>query len=140
MDCLFVGPFDLGNNIGHPIMDGKMDDELSSAIATIQRSAKEHDKRTGIYCTSGDQARHYADQGFHMVGELTTPIELRLIPVPDLCRSGYDCSPQLSDLCPDKCERLVRSFCVEHRKGCGSEDDWPLWPVVMGVVIEYRHI
>jgi len=66
VDTLFIGPFDLGNNIGHPILDGTMDEELKEAIATIQRSAKEHNKSTGIYCTSGDQARQFADQGFHM--------------------------------------------------------------------------
>ena len=44
-----------------------MDDELKEAITTIQLSAKKHNKSTGIYCTSGDQARQYADQGFHMV-------------------------------------------------------------------------
>jgi len=73
VDTLFIGPFDLGNNIGHPILDGKMDDELKEAIATIQRSAKEHKKSTGIYCTSGDQARQFADQGFHMVCDLLDP-------------------------------------------------------------------
>ena len=67
VDCLFIGPFDLGNNIGHPYIDGKMDDELKAAIATIQRSAKEHNKSTGIYCTDGENARHFADQGFQMV-------------------------------------------------------------------------
>ncbi|MCJ1392036.1 hypothetical protein MMC18_004903 [Xylographa bjoerkii] len=76
VDCLFIGPFDLGNNIGHPIIDGKMDDELHEAIATIQRSAKEHDKSTGIYCTSGDQARQYADQGFHMISVAADMIAL----------------------------------------------------------------
>ncbi|MCJ1292896.1 hypothetical protein MMC34_004449 [Xylographa carneopallida] len=76
VDCLFIGPFDLGNNIGHPIIDGKMDDELHEAIATIQKSAKEHNKSTGIYCTSGDQARHYADQGFHMISVAADMIAL----------------------------------------------------------------
>ena len=75
VDTLFIGPFDLGNNIGHPILNGKMDDELTEAITTIQRSAKEHKKSTGIYCTSGDQARQFADQGFHMVCQVTDPSE-----------------------------------------------------------------
>ncbi|MCJ1407040.1 hypothetical protein MMC19_001110 [Ptychographa xylographoides] len=76
VDCLFIGPFDLGNNIGHPYIDGKMDDELKAAIATIQRSAKEHNKSTGIYCTDGENARHFADQGFQMVSVAADMIAL----------------------------------------------------------------
>lgn len=67
VDVLFVGPFDLGNALGHPILDGTMHDELKQAIARIQKAAKENEKKTGIYCTSGDQARHFADEGIHMV-------------------------------------------------------------------------
>lgn len=64
---MFVGPFDLGNNIGHPIVDGTMHGELKEAIAKVLRAAKDNEKSSGIYCTSGDQAREYADQGFNMV-------------------------------------------------------------------------
>lgn len=67
IDVLFVGPFDLGNNIGHPILTGTMHDELKEAVAKIQRAAKDNEKYTGIYSTSGDQAREFADQGFNMV-------------------------------------------------------------------------
>ena len=67
IDVLFVGPFDLGNNIGHSILDGTMHDELKEAIAKIHRAAQEHGKRSGIYSTSGEQAREFADQGFNMV-------------------------------------------------------------------------
>ncbi|MCJ1482997.1 hypothetical protein MMC06_003163 [Schaereria dolodes] len=76
IDVLFVGPFDLGNNIGHPILDGTMHEELKEAIAKIQRAAKENKKSTGIYCTSGDQARQFADQGFHMVSVVADMIAL----------------------------------------------------------------
>ena len=44
-----------------------MHDELKEAIAKIQRAAKENEKSTGIYSTSGEQAREFADQGFNMV-------------------------------------------------------------------------
>lgn len=67
IDVLFVGPFDLGNNIGHSILDGTMHDELKEAIAKIHRAAKENGKSSGIYSTSGEQAREFADQGFNMV-------------------------------------------------------------------------
>ena len=64
---LLIGPYDLGNNLGHPIT-GELDPELKEAIANIHKAAVNAGKRTGIYCISGEQARMYADQGFHMVG------------------------------------------------------------------------
>lgn len=66
VDVLFVGPFDLGNNIGHPIL-GSMHPELKAAIQKIHETAVAKGKWSGIYCTSGEQAREYADMGFHMV-------------------------------------------------------------------------
>ena len=68
IDVLFVGPFDLGNNLGHPILDGTMHDELKEAIAKVHRAAIENNKKSGIFATSGEQAREFADQGFQMVG------------------------------------------------------------------------
>lgn len=63
---LFVGPFDLGNNIGHPIL-GAMDQELKDAIVLVHAAAVKAGKKSGIYCTSGTQAKEYADKGFHMI-------------------------------------------------------------------------
>ncbi|GAB7339045.1 hypothetical protein MBLNU457_5704t1 [Dothideomycetes sp. NU457] len=70
VDVLLIGPFDLGNNIGHPILE-TMDPELKDAIARIHAAAGKAGKRTGIYCTSGEQAREYADAGFHMISCVT---------------------------------------------------------------------
>jgi 4-hydroxy-2-oxoheptanedioate aldolase len=67
VDVLLIGPFDLGNNIGHPILDGTMHAELESAIESIHEAAKKHGKRTGIYCTSGEQGKLFADKGFNMI-------------------------------------------------------------------------
>jgi len=67
IDVLLVGPFDLGNNIGQPILDGIMHTKLVEAIDTIQQAATKHGKRTGIYCTSGEQSKHFADKGFNMI-------------------------------------------------------------------------
>ncbi|KAE9982408.1 hypothetical protein EG328_010942 [Venturia inaequalis] len=67
VDVLLVGPFDLGNNIGHPILDGKMHDDLTKAIDTILTAAQKAGKSTGIYCTSGEQSKHFADKGFNMI-------------------------------------------------------------------------
>jgi len=67
IDVLLVGPFDLGNNIGHPILDGSMHTELVSAIDTVLAAAQKYGKRTGIYCTSGEQSKQFADKGFNMI-------------------------------------------------------------------------
>ena len=67
VDVLFVGPFDLGNNIGRPILDGAIHEELKAAIARVLSTARDCGKKAGIYCTSGDQANMYAEMGFHMV-------------------------------------------------------------------------
>jgi 4-hydroxy-2-oxoheptanedioate aldolase len=71
IDVLFVGPFDLGNNIGHPIVGGKMHDNLHAAIAKILKAANDAGKKAGIFCTSGEQSKKYADDGFHMISAAT---------------------------------------------------------------------
>lgn len=71
VDVVFVGPFDLGNNIGHPIIGGKMDPELDEAIDRVLKAAVAAGKKCGIYCTSGEQAKEYADKGFHMISVAT---------------------------------------------------------------------
>lgn len=70
IDVLFVGPFDLGNSIGHPI-DGQMAPELKESIAKVLRSANDAGKAAGIYATSGAQAQEYARQGFHLISAAT---------------------------------------------------------------------
>ncbi|KAM0549859.1 hypothetical protein ACHAPJ_009106 [Fusarium lateritium] len=77
VDVLFVGPFDLGNNIGHPIVGGVMDQELEEAIAKVLSAGKAAGKKVGIYCSSGEQARTYRDQGFDMMNVLTDYSALR---------------------------------------------------------------
>lgn len=66
IDVLFIGPYDLGNNLGHPVI-GEFSPELKAAIEKIRKAATSAGKKAGMYCTSGDQARLYADQGFDMV-------------------------------------------------------------------------
>lgn len=67
IDVLFVGPFDLGNNIGHPVLNGVMSPELEEAIVRILTACRKAGKKCGIYATSGEQAKLYADQGFDMI-------------------------------------------------------------------------
>ncbi|KAK5464977.1 hypothetical protein LTS15_001540 [Exophiala xenobiotica] len=66
IDVLFIGPWDLGNNIGHPVQ-GDFSPELKKAIARILKAAQDAGKKSGIYCPSGEVARVYADQGFQMI-------------------------------------------------------------------------
>ncbi|KAJ9157964.1 2-keto-3-deoxy-L-rhamnonate aldolase [Pleurostoma richardsiae] len=70
-DVVFVGPFDLGNNIGFPILEGAMAPELDAAIERVLRAAKEAGSKAGIFCTSGEQARRYAEMGFDMLSVAT---------------------------------------------------------------------
>ncbi|KAI1330928.1 HpcH/HpaI aldolase/citrate lyase family protein [Xylariaceae sp. FL0255] len=67
IDVLFIGPFDLGNNIGHPIIDGVMEPELEQAIERILAATVKANKKCGFFASTGEQARKYADKGFHMV-------------------------------------------------------------------------
>lgn len=77
IDVLFVGPWDLSNAIGHPIVDGKFSPELEDAIEKIRKAAQDAGKKSGIYCPNGDSARRFADKGFQMVRRTTL--------FPDMC-------------------------------------------------------
>ncbi|KAK5123241.1 hypothetical protein LTR85_003440 [Meristemomyces frigidus] len=77
VDVLLIGPYDLGNSIGHPILKADMDAELHEAIAKIHAAAQEAGKYTAIYCGSGEQARGYADQGFNMVNVMNDVVALK---------------------------------------------------------------
>ncbi|KAM0437562.1 hypothetical protein ACHAPT_001926 [Fusarium lateritium] len=71
IDVLFIGPFDLGNNIGHPIIDGVITQKLKDAIAKVLSAGQKAGKKTGVYCTGGEQAKLFADQGFDMMNVVT---------------------------------------------------------------------
>jgi 4-hydroxy-2-oxoheptanedioate aldolase len=71
VDVVFIGPFDLGNSIGHPIIDGKMDPELDEAISKILKAARAAKIKAGIFCSGGEQAKFYADMGFDMISVAT---------------------------------------------------------------------
>ncbi|KAI1077067.1 Phosphoenolpyruvate/pyruvate domain-containing protein [Whalleya microplaca] len=67
IDVLFVGPFDLGNNLGYPILNGVMKPELHAAIDRILAATNMAGKKCGFFATSPEQAKEYADRGFHMI-------------------------------------------------------------------------
>ncbi|PYH91390.1 HpcH/HpaI aldolase/citrate lyase family protein [Aspergillus ellipticus CBS 707.79] len=71
IDVLFIGPFDLGNNIGHPVINGEIKPELSAAILRIRDASHNAGKKCGIFCTSGAQASQFAEIGFDMLSVTT---------------------------------------------------------------------
>lgn len=94
VDVVFVGPFDLGNNIGHPIIGGKTDPELVEAISRVLRAAVAAGKKCGIYCISGEQAKEYADMGFHMISVATDYAALQAAMVDSLAIARGELSLQ----------------------------------------------
>ncbi|KAF7529554.1 hypothetical protein PCG10_007112 [Penicillium crustosum] len=71
LDLLFVGPFDLGNGIGHPVLGSSFAPELEQAIEKVLDSAHKAGKKAGIYCANGKQAKKYADLGYDLVNVVT---------------------------------------------------------------------
>lgn len=68
-----------GNALGHPIIEGVMATELKDAIAKILAAGQKAGKKTGVYCTGGEQAKIYADQGFDMMNVVTDYTSLGLV-------------------------------------------------------------
>ena len=87
VDVLFIGPFDLGalcrssltnnanplqgNNIGHPIIDGQVAQELKDAIAKVLAACRKAGKKCGIFSVGGPQAKLFAEQGFDLISVAT---------------------------------------------------------------------
>ncbi|KAL7972760.1 Phosphoenolpyruvate/pyruvate domain-containing protein [Trichoderma sp. SZMC 28014] len=71
IDVLFVGPFDLGINIGHRVSEAGIPQELNDAISKVQVAAKKAGKKSGIYTFSGAHAKLCQKQGFDMVHVVT---------------------------------------------------------------------
>ncbi|KAI1453550.1 Pyruvate/Phosphoenolpyruvate kinase-like domain-containing protein [Annulohypoxylon moriforme] len=71
VDALFIGPFDLGNNIGYPVQKGVIGTDLKAAITRILSATRKAGKKCGIYCKDAQQAREFADQGFDMIVAVT---------------------------------------------------------------------
>ncbi len=44
-----------------------MSDNLKKAIARILQAAQDAGKKTGMFCTSGEQSKVFADMGFHLI-------------------------------------------------------------------------
>lgn len=56
VDLLYIGPFDLGNSIGHPIINGNLKPELNSAISRILKACKDAGIKCGMYASNSEEA------------------------------------------------------------------------------------
>lgn len=80
IDVLFVGPSDLGMNIGHPAdSSGTYSQELLDAIESVREAAKAAGKSCGIYGDTGEEGKAYAKRGFQMVSVMTDMVGIREI-------------------------------------------------------------
>ncbi|KAI0891121.1 Pyruvate/Phosphoenolpyruvate kinase-like domain-containing protein [Annulohypoxylon nitens] len=93
VDALFIGPFDLGNNIGYPVRNGVIGIELKAAITRILAATRKAGKKCGIYCKDAQQAREFADQGFDMIVAVTDFTALQHAVSEDLSRAKGDAKP-----------------------------------------------
>lgn len=68
------------NNIGHPILNGVIAQEVKDALAKVLAASRKAGKKTGIFATSGQQAREFAAQGFEIISVATdyTALEFTL--------------------------------------------------------------
>lgn len=76
LDVLFVGPFDLGNNIGRPLIP-TMHDDLRAAIERVRVAAEKAGKWSGFFCGDGQQSKAMAAKGFNMVSVVTDASSLQ---------------------------------------------------------------
>lgn len=67
LDGIFVGPSDLGLNLGKGTAAEPTDPEVVEAIDYCLAAAKAAGKRAGLFCPSGAAARRRAGQGFDFV-------------------------------------------------------------------------
>jgi len=63
---LFVGPFDLSNSLGVPLVNGETD-KLRTAIDKIKAAAEKAGKYTGIYSVSAEDAARRAREGWNFI-------------------------------------------------------------------------
>ncbi|MFC3072029.1 HpcH/HpaI aldolase family protein [Shinella pollutisoli] len=67
LDGIFVGPSDLGLNLGRGTAADPSDSDVRAAIDRCLAAAKAAGKRAGLFCPSGAVARRRAEQGFDFV-------------------------------------------------------------------------
>ena len=128
-DVLLIGPFDLGNNLGYPILKPEMDQELKDAIARILKATHAAGKKCAVYAVNGDQARTYADQGFDMVSTSPDPSisqrTLGLKKSTDLRPQRHDCPTHRDGRRSRKGEGVLGPRRIPGRQRCGIRRSEP---------------
>ena len=73
VDVLFVGPSDLGNSIGHPMVLNNMkhEPELDEACEKVNKAAHDAGKASGMYTGSGDAGKDWNQKGYNMISVAT---------------------------------------------------------------------
>ncbi|EGX90639.1 Pyruvate/Phosphoenolpyruvate kinase [Cordyceps militaris CM01] len=83
-----------GNNIGQPILNGVVTDELKAAIARVLAAAHKAGKKCGIYCANGAQAKASAAQGFDMINVATDYTSLEALVKEELSVASSQAKPE----------------------------------------------
>jgi len=63
---LLIGPFDLSNFLGVPLVNGETE-VLKNAIAKVKKAAEAAGKWTGIFCTSPADAKRRTEEGWNLI-------------------------------------------------------------------------
>jgi 4-hydroxy-2-oxoheptanedioate aldolase len=71
IDVLFVGPYDLGNSLGFPVVGDVVPEELRIAIRTVLDAGKRAGKKVGVYAITPEEGAAYGKAGFDMVSVVT---------------------------------------------------------------------
>jgi 4-hydroxy-2-oxoheptanedioate aldolase len=67
LDALFVGPSDLGQDLGYGAGTDREEPELVEAIDRVQATAREHGLAAGIFTGSPEYASRMVEKGFRFV-------------------------------------------------------------------------
>ncbi len=65
VDCLFIGPADLGASLGHP--GDPAHPAVREALAAVRAAADAAGKALGMFALDAQQALQYRREGFHMI-------------------------------------------------------------------------
>lgn len=67
LDGVFVGPNDLSFALGRTPVAGSLDPEVAEAVGAVVDAAHAAGRLAGIFATSGELARGFAERGFDLV-------------------------------------------------------------------------
>ncbi|KAH6908829.1 Pyruvate/Phosphoenolpyruvate kinase-like domain-containing protein [Coprinopsis sp. MPI-PUGE-AT-0042] len=71
LDALFIGPYDLSISLNYPPPSPDPHPDVEKIIQNILQVAHRASKKCAIFCTSGEQAKQRATEGFDMINITT---------------------------------------------------------------------